>query len=132
MGTRPLEESRAQVISYQLAALGQEQACHLRIFGLLLVRLTFHRISQLRSRISRVRFGWLCAALSGSFLSVSFLDTLHGETVEKHIVDAVNTVNLDERKQERSLRDGVRNVMKWGMKASELFACFKSSRLTIT
>ncbi len=55
----------------------------------------------------------------------------------KHIVDAVNTVNLDERKQERSLasrkgvlRDGVRNVMKWGMK--ELFACFKSSRLTIT
>ena len=38
------------------------------------------RISQLRSRISRVRFGWLCAALSGSFLSVSFLDTLHGET----------------------------------------------------
>ena len=51
-------------------------------------------------------------------------------SIGKHIVDAVNTVNLDERKQERSLRDGVRNVMKWGMK--ELFACFKSSRLTMT
>ena len=69
MGTRPLEESRAQVISYQLAALGQAKACHLSTFGLLIVRLTFHRISQLRSRISLEGFAWLFDALSPSFLT---------------------------------------------------------------
>ena len=53
------------------------------------------------------------------------LKALCEESRAKHIVDAVNTVNLDERKQERSLREGVRNVRKGGMK--ELFSYFKST-----